>query len=157
LGSFDEDQEDLTQSTPAISFRVLNEIGIIAQLSGAKLEAVLPLHMTMAQFRVLNHFSRLGGERNIMRLAKAFQVSKPTMGGIIDTLSKKGLVVLRPDPDDKRSKLVSITDKGREAHENAVAMIAPEMLRLEAALGVELFETLQPMLEKLRKNLDETR
>ncbi len=92
-----------------------------------------------------------------MRLAKAFQVSKPTMGGIVDTLSKKGLVALRPDPDDKRSKLVSITDKGREAHQNAVAMIAPEMLRLEAALGVELFETLQPMLEKLRKNLDETR
>ena len=42
-------------------FKFFNEIGIIAQLSGNKLERVLPEGMSLAQFTVLNHFCRLGG------------------------------------------------------------------------------------------------
>ena len=44
-------------------FRFLNEIGIIAQLSGTAFEKVMPGTMTLPQFTVLNHLTRLGGNR----------------------------------------------------------------------------------------------
>jgi DNA-binding MarR family transcriptional regulator len=136
---------------------LLNEIGIISQLAGAKLEAVLPYRMTMPQFRILNHFMRLGGERNINRLAQAFQVAKPTMGGVVESLRRKELVSLRPDLDDKRSKLVAITPKGAEAHAVAVELLRPELVKIEDAMGQDLIARLVPDLQRLRQYLDQNR
>jgi DNA-binding MarR family transcriptional regulator len=46
-------------------------------------------------------------------LAAASLTSRPTITGIVDTLEKKGLVTREPNPDDRRSLLVSLTEKGR--------------------------------------------
>lgn len=144
-------------AAPDPAFVLLNEIGIISQLAGAKLESVLPHRMTMPQFRILNHFVRLGGERNVNRLAQAFQVAKPTMGGVVESLRRKALVEIRPDPVDKRSKLVSISDKGREAHASAVAMLGPVLEAVDGALGRDVILNLIPDLQKLRRFLDDNR
>ncbi len=142
---------------PPPSFVLLNEIGIISQLAGAKLEAVLPFHITMAQFRILNHFVRLGGKPNINKLAQAFQVSKPTMGGVIEGMHRKELVALTQDPDDKRSKLVAITAKGREVHALAIGNLAPELAKIEAAMGRDAVSAMLPELQRLRRYLDQNR
>lgn len=144
-------------AAPPPGFLLLTEVGIIAQLSGAKLESVLPYRMTLPQFRVLNHFTRLGGEKNVNRLAKAFQVAKPTMGGVVESLRRKDLVTVRLDPGDKRSKLVSISDKGREAHATSLALIGPEIAKIEAVVGGDALATLIPGLQRLRRYLDENR
>jgi DNA-binding MarR family transcriptional regulator len=132
-------------------------VGIISQLSGAKLEALLPHRMTLAQFRVLNRFMRMGGAPNINRLAQAFQVSKPTMGGVVESLRRKDLVTLEADPEDRRSKIVSITDKGRAAHALSISLIAPELARIEQALGAATLAALVPELQRLRRYLDDNR
>ncbi|MCU0883753.1 MAG: MarR family transcriptional regulator [Beijerinckiaceae bacterium] len=142
---------------PPPSFVLLNEIGIISQLAGAKLEAVLPFHISMAQFRILNHFVRLGGRPNINKLAQAFQVSKPTMGGIVEGMQRKELVSLTQDPDDRRSKIVAITAKGREAHALAVGNLAPELAKVEAAMGRDALSVMLPELQRLRRYLDQNR
>lgn len=144
-------------ASPDPSFVLLNEIGIISQLAGAKLESVLPYRMTMPQFRILNHFVRLGGERNVNRLAQAFQVAKPTMGGVVESLRRKDLVCLRQDPDDKRSKLVSISEKGREAHGAAITLLGPVLAAVDGAMGRQVILDLIPELQRLRRFLDETR
>jgi DNA-binding MarR family transcriptional regulator len=46
-------------------------------------------------------------------LATASLTSRPTITGIVDTLEKKGLVTREPNPDDRRSLLVSLTEQGR--------------------------------------------
>ncbi|MGL4441051.1 MAG: MarR family winged helix-turn-helix transcriptional regulator [Bosea sp. (in: a-proteobacteria)] len=146
-----------TSNAPPPSFVLLNEIGIINQLAGAKLEAVLPYRMTMPQFRILNHFVRMPGERNINRLAQAFQVAKPTMGGVVESLRKKDLISLRPDPDDKRSKLVAITHKGIEAQRASIKLLYPDLQQIEDAMGADFILRLLPDLQRLRKHLDENR
>jgi DNA-binding MarR family transcriptional regulator len=139
------------------AFRFLNEIGIIGQLSRNRFERVLPGGLTVAQFSVLNHFVRLGGERSLVELARAFQVSKPAMGKLVHKLAYQALLRVRDNPDDSRGKLVSITAAGNALRHQAVAVLAPEIARLEAELGDPLFEHLLPGLVRIREWLDRNR
>jgi DNA-binding MarR family transcriptional regulator len=142
-------------------FQVLNEIGIINQLATNKFEQVMPHGLTISQFQVLNHFVRLGGaermEKNLGALARAFQVSKATISGVVANLERKGFVALRPDPNDGRGRLVSITDGGRKAHRESIAAIEPHLAKMREALPPGTFEGLLPALERLRRYLDENR
>ena len=57
--------------TLALYFRLLNEIGIIAQLSRTLLEARLPSGFVLAQFSVLNHLVRVSDGQTPLTLARA--------------------------------------------------------------------------------------
>ena len=76
-------------------FLLLNEIGIISQLSGARLDRLLPHGLTLAQFGVLNHLVRLDGDWSPARLAAAFQVTKGTMTSTLQRLASKGFIEIR--------------------------------------------------------------
>jgi len=136
------------------AFRVLNEIGIIDQLARNRLERMLPQGLSIAQFTVLNHFVRLGGEPSLVALSRAFQVSKPAMGKLVHRLAEQGLLDVRADPDDARGKRVTITESGIAMRHACVAALAPEVARLHDALGEDGFERLLPALQRLRQWLD---
>ena len=138
-------------------FRFFNEVGIIEQLARTRFERVLPAGLSIAQFSVLNHFVRLGGEPSLVALARAFQVSKPAMGKLVRKLAEQGLVDVRGDPDDARGKRVTITAAGVSMRHAAVAALAPEAARLGAALGDDTFERLLPALQRVRQWLDTNR
>lgn len=138
-------------------FHVFNEIGIIAQLSSTAFARVLPDGLTMAQFSVLNHFARLGGEKSPLRLAQAFQVTKGAMTNTLQRLEARGLVAIRPDPEDGRGKLVRITDDGLAMRERALARLRPPLAKVQEAFGTEAFAQALPFLAELRQHLDQAR
>ncbi len=138
-------------------FRFFNEVGIINQLSQSKFESVMPAGMSLAQFSVLNHFVRLGRIESPARLAKAFQVTKGAMTNTLGRLQKQGFVVIKPDPDDGRAKLIEITDAGRQAQQECISKLAPLLIKLNVDLGVEDFAKTMPQLEKIRNYLDNNR
>ncbi|MEM8555437.1 MAG: MarR family transcriptional regulator [Pseudomonadota bacterium] len=149
-----------TQNTThdrALVFEVLNEIGILAQLSGAVMERHLPPGFQTSHFSVLNHLVRLGDERTPLRIARAFQVPKTTMTHTLAGLEKAGLIVFAPNPDDGRSKLVKITEAGRAFRDEAIAKLSPEADKVLAALGGEDLSELRPRLQRLREFLDAER
>jgi len=55
---------------PELVFAVLNEVGIIHQLSSSALLKVLPDGLQIAHFSVLNHMARLGDGWTPVRLAR---------------------------------------------------------------------------------------
>lgn len=138
-------------------FRFFNEIGIIEQLTRAQFEQGLPHGLSMSQFRLLNHFARLGGERTPVELARAFQVTKGAVTNAVQKLEAKGFVQTRPDPSDGRGKLVSLTRAGRRARDDAVATLEPFVPKLLAEIGEEEFAAALPLLERLRIFLDRYR
>ncbi len=148
-----------------LPFKILNEIGIINQLATNRFEAVMPHGMTISQFQVLNHFVRLGAtkpqeqpyEKNPGALGRAFQVSKATISGVVANLERKGFVSLRDDPSDGRGRLVAITDKGRIAHQECVAAIAPHLDLVTKHMPPGAMEGALPVLVALRICLDESR
>ncbi|MEM8689788.1 MAG: MarR family transcriptional regulator [Pseudomonadota bacterium] len=144
-------------STDPPVFRLFNEIGIISQLSGTIMARVLPHGLSMAQFGVLNNFVRLGGERTPARLAAAFQVTRGAMTNTLSRLEAQGFISLRADPADGRGKIVTITEAGRQAREDALAALMGEVAKLEGKVDWTAFEEMLPKLEALRKILDEER
>lgn len=149
----------MNDDTPdnALAFRFLNEIGIIAQLSGNGFGKLLPEGMTLPQFSVLNHFVRLGGERTPLELARAFQVTKGAMTNTLAHLHGKGEIAIRPDRVDGRSKRVSITPQGRVAHQRALASVTPEIGVFLAQFPAERLAAALPLLEEVRAWLDQRR
>jgi DNA-binding MarR family transcriptional regulator len=142
---------------PDPAFAVLNEIGICAQLSANAFERVMPEGMTLAQFVVLNHFVRLGGEKRAGDLARAFQVTKSTMSSTLARLEAKGLVRRTADGRDARAARVSITPAGAKMRGRCIAELGPLLDALRTRLGDALFAELLPGLRRLRADLDAAR
>lgn len=138
-------------------FEMLNEIGIIAQLSRTLMESRLPEGMALPHFSVLNHCVRLGDGRTPLDLARAFQVPKTTMTHTLAVLEARGLIVMDPNPKDGRGKLVRLTPAGRALRETAIARLAPATARLAAAAGEPLPDQLLAGLRRLRVLLDRDR
>jgi DNA-binding MarR family transcriptional regulator len=58
-----------------------------------------------------------------------------TVTAAIKALDKRGLLTLRPDPDDGRARRASLTDEGRALIARAVPLWRAEHARLDADLG----------------------
>jgi len=141
-----------------LAFQVLNEIGIINQLTSAAFAAVLPKGVTIAQFTVLNHFVRLDHEeRSPAQLASAFQITRPTMTSTLARMEKAGLVAIKPDPQDGRGKLVSVTAAGRRMREICLKQLAGPLAEADAVLSAETLAKLLPLLQDVRAKLDKLR
>ena len=140
-----------------VMFRFFNEVGIIEQLARNRFERLLPDGLKVAQFTVLNHFVRLGGERTPAELARAFQVTKGAMTNTLQRLEARRLIRIRPDAHDGRVKRVSITKAGIKMRNQAVAALAPVMADLSEQFPEAAFDRALPFLSSLRAALDAAR
>jgi len=144
----------MDNDTRHIFFSFFNEIGILAQLSRAAMEARLPKGLTLPHFSVINHLVRVRDGQTPLTLAKAFQVPKTTMTHTLTGLLEHGFVEIRPNPEDGRSKTVWLTDQGRRFREDAIRSIAPEIADLQDAIPTERVAALLPALAEIRAFMD---
>ena len=144
------------ERTP-LYFGLFNEIGIIAQLSTAVLERHLPEGLLEPHFRVLNHLVRVGDGRTPLAMARAFQIPKTTVSHQVGVLAKRGLVRVGGNPDDRRSKLVFLTDAGRALREDVIAGFSGLVEEWSTAIAPEEVQDLLPRLRTIRQFLDAER
>lgn len=139
------------------AFQLFTEIAIIEQLSRMQFERLLPDGLKLSQFGVLNHLVRLEGQWSPARLANAFQVTKGAMTNTLQRLEKRGLINVIPDPEDGRAKLVNISTAGLEMRSRCVDGVGPLVTDLSKHLSEKDMAATLPILEKLRKYLDQHR
>src|ERR1700690_3207565 len=96
------------ESMPGV-FQLIGQID--KKLDQMKRQTTHAAGLTPAQFSVLSTLWDRDGVA-FKDLAAVTWCTRPTMTGIVDTLEKKGFVVRRPNPDDRRSLLVCLTDTG---------------------------------------------
>lgn len=147
----------MDEKTAGTYFRFFNEIGIIEQLSRAQLEARLPDGMIAPHFTLLNHLIRVKDGQTPLDMARAFQVPKTTLTHTLRVLEKRGFIELRPNPKDARSKQVWLTDAGRNTRDQAIADMVPDFVEMAAEFPPERLEPILPLLEEVRRFLDEAR
>ena len=104
---------------------LLSEIATIEQLARSKLDNALPKDLNISSFSVLNHFSGSKAEKTPLQLARSFHVTKGAMTNTLNKLEKLGYIHIRPDWEDARKKLVSISQSGVDARDNAMQKIKP--------------------------------
>jgi DNA-binding MarR family transcriptional regulator len=106
----------------------------------------------LSQARVFQRIAPQGSR--LSELARAAQVSKQTVGSIVDQLQRAGYVERVTDPEDARGRLVRLTDQGREM----VALSEPVVREVEAAwrthLGPARTRQLRAALVALREITD---
>ena len=74
----------------------------------------------------------------------AFQLSHPTVSGLLSRLEKKGFVELRTDPKDRRCKRIYVLPRGSECHDRMHRIIEG----IESRLVTGFSETEQAQFEE---------
>ena len=109
-------------------------------------------HLTLSQARV---FQRIGPEGSRPgELADAAQLSKQTLGSILDQLERAGYVARVPDPADGRARLVTITEAGRELVRLSLPVVEEVEARWADHLGPRRIRQLREALVELRSVTD---
>jgi DNA-binding MarR family transcriptional regulator len=138
-------------------FATFNEVAILAQLARAMMEARLPEGLLQPQFGVLNHLVRVADGVTPLALARAFQVPKTSMTHSLAVLERHGLVEMRPNAKDGRSKCVFLTEAGRSLRDATIAALAPDIAALAGRFDAGRLAGAVPVLADLRKLMDEMR
>ena len=134
------------------------DISIIEQLVRTLMERRLPTGLSMAGFGLINHMVRTGQETaSPGTLARALQVTRGAITGVLHKLTAEGLVTLEPDPRDGRGKKVRLTPEGLAAREAALAGMAPLVAEFEARMDLEAIRRAHPALRGVREDLDRHR
>ena len=146
-----------SQPSEATLFTYFNEIGIIAQLSNAQFERILPDGLNNSQFYVLNWFCRVDSQASPGRLATAFQVTPGAMTNTLKKLESKGLVKIEPDELSGRKKKVSISSRGEKLQKQAVNAAAALFQEMAKNRPLENIEIQVAQLQKVRGYSDQRR
>ncbi|MEM7321217.1 MAG: MarR family transcriptional regulator [Pseudomonadota bacterium] len=144
----------MPQNQATALFQLFNEIGIIEQLSRTILESHMPDGLIAPHFSVLNHLIRVGDGSTPVAMARAFQVPKTSMTHTLSVLERRGLVDIKANPDDRRSKQVWLTDSGRVLRNDVIESLAPALGRAASDLGTEKLLSILPILTEMRIYLD---
>ena len=153
----DKAESESPEENGSTLYAFFNEIGIINQLFSTAFRRALPDGMTSAQFTVLNHFARLGGARTPAQLAASFQVTKGAITNTLQKLEEKGYVAIATDPKDRRSKIVTATDKGLSMRDETLAATTPALAQMVEELDVSKIKAALPFLQQVRIHLDKAR
>ncbi|WFS00927.1 MarR family winged helix-turn-helix transcriptional regulator [Rhizobium tumorigenes] len=116
-----------------------------------EVETTLAEHgLTPASFDVMATLRRAGAPYRLSpgELIAATMVTSGTMTNRIDQLEKQGLVARLSNPQDGRSVLIGLTDKGLSVIEDAVTAHVAKQQRITACLSAEEFAALDGLLAR---------
>ncbi|HXN44233.1 MAG TPA: MarR family transcriptional regulator [Xanthobacteraceae bacterium] len=95
---------------------------------------VEPFGLTITQFGLLTHLRVLDGI-SVGALAEKLVMDPTTLTRNLRPLEREGLVAMAPDPDDRRSRSLRLTEQGREVLWAARPAWARAQRHVEAVLG----------------------
>jgi DNA-binding MarR family transcriptional regulator len=90
----------------------------------------------------------IDGPQSLTALAEAVQVDAPYATLIVDNLEERGLVERRPDPADRRRKLVALTPVGTTAARRALHVIQEPPPGFRTLSPAEL-DTLEGLVQRI--------
>ncbi|TRB19516.1 MarR family transcriptional regulator [Agrobacterium tumefaciens] len=125
---------------------------------GREVEAVLLKHgLSSSAFDVLATLRRSGSPYRLSPgdLLAMTMVSSGTMTNRIDQLEKAGLVERIHNPNDRRSVLISLTERGFAIVEEAAGAHVENQHRLVAGLSEEERATLNRLLKRFLRDFEE--
>jgi DNA-binding MarR family transcriptional regulator len=85
-------------------------------------------------------------------LARGANITPQAMGELVDELEDLGYVERRPDPTDRRAKLIVLTDRGKQSIAAGIATIGGLEDQITAILGERGHRQLRTLLRRLLKD-----
>jgi DNA-binding MarR family transcriptional regulator len=85
-------------------------------------------------------------------LAEMAGMTKQSIGEIVDDLVARGYVKRIPDPEDKRAKLICLTERGERAQATGLALFAKVEKQWAERYGAKRMAQLRELLEEIAAN-----
>lgn len=122
----------------------------LARVGDARLRR---LGLAAAQLPVLSMLQN--GERlSQADLAKIAKVEQPTMAQLLSRMERDGLIRREPDPNDRRSSFVSLTNAAIERLPEGRQVLRDGNAEMTRGLSVEEVRTLVGLLRRVLDNVD---
>jgi DNA-binding MarR family transcriptional regulator len=115
---------------------------VSAGLSEAGFEDIRPAHTAVFQ-----HVEADGSR--LTDLAERAQITKQSMGYLVDYLEQRGYLERRPDPTDRRVALICLTDRGWDQIRAALSIINAIERDWARRIGKGRMEQLRDVLTEL--------
>jgi DNA-binding MarR family transcriptional regulator len=121
-------------------------------IGAALMESLAPLGLNLRDYTVLIAAERAaieGAPQTQLALAQSGRLDKSTMVVAVDALEEEGLVERRPDPKDRRARIVVPTDAGRKLLARAEGVVLGVEDDVLADLSAEELRVLRGLLTRL--------
>lgn len=115
--------------------------------------ALSSMDLTFSQGHIMGYLAHSEQPPCAKDIEDRFQLSHPTVSGLLSRLEKKEFIALRPDPEDRRRKLVYILPKGKQCNETMHAVIRDGEERLLTGFSKEEREQFQQYLLRALQNV----
>lgn len=125
---------------------------LLRRLRQAKAEGEL----TLPESSALSRLDR-GGPATASELAKAEQISRQSMGETLGALEARGLIERRPDPDDGRRVVLSVSAAGQRVVRNRrsarTELLAQALSTSFTPAELDQLKAAAPLLERLAQSI----
>ncbi|MBR8154523.1 MarR family transcriptional regulator [Burkholderia cenocepacia] len=111
------------------------------------------LGLAMSQVPVLVSLKKAGALSQ-SELARRAQVEQPSMAQLLNRMERDGLVLRVPDPDDRRSRLISLTESAAKGLAKGRAVMDEASEQALAGLSDAEREQLASLLGRVNANLE---
>ena len=111
-------------------------------------------NLTLTQSRVFGFLKNNGGQATQKEIEVFLEVSHPTVVGIVSRMEQNGYVTSFVDGNDKRNKIVKLTEQAEILEMNMEQNILSTEKKLLASLSEEDIAHLREMLLVIYKNLE---
>mgnify|MGYP005989945279 CR=1 FL=1 len=131
---------------------LINDMARLSRAIFASEIETAALPVTAAEARVLAHMARTGASRQHL-LAESLGMTPMSLTGFLDKLEKEKLIQRQPDPDDRRAKIVTLTDRAAEILADIAQAGARAEQKISEGLSPEDWDSFRRIALLLRNNL----
>ena len=116
---------------------------------------LLDLDLTAQQSFILRYLSERKDDVVYPKdIEKRFNLTHPTVSGLLQRLECKGFLTCEPDPDDRRYKRVALSEKGTECQKEIWQHMQSLEKTMTAGMREDEVDTLMRLLDLAAQNLD---
>lgn len=115
--------------------------------------ALTEMDLTGAQGLILGFIERSEQPPCSRDIEEEFQLTHPTVSGLLSRLEKKGFIEFRSDPVDRRCKRIFILPKGRECNETMHRIINENEALMVQGFSDEEKELFGELLQRAISNM----
>ncbi len=116
-------------------------------------EALSSMDLTAAQGHIIGFIAHRKTPPCARDIEAAFQLSHPTVSGLLSRLEKKGFLEFRPDEQDRRCKRIYLLPKARELETTMRSTIDATDARLVRGFTQEEQEQFSALLRRAIENI----
>lgn len=111
--------------------------------------------ITFSQARVLTFLLKSQGKVVIQKdIEEYLELKHPTVIGILQRMEAKGIIVSDVDPQDKRQKIITLTDLAFELEKRITDHVEDAEKRMADGMTQEELDTIKLLLHKVYKNIN---